>query len=540
VTFPSVLPLITDPVPLGELWPEVESHIHTLFPGASSRPVDSALVESLSSESISDTAGEAIVDLLSIYTAHPANLLADCALQTFIPLLLRDEPIAIKAVKALLEGEEGDQECALMLVDSAARRNETLVEVFKSSLERLVDSPSIALRLVARRLVGRKDIRARHGDAVSSMPALYELVLPPSTETETISSDSERSAFDFLPETDDPYQLLKIKLIEIKWAASEAELPLENLVQRAAQLTRKLAPEDRWARLGEKWLRNHLNTADLRYPYRRPRSTIARRAFFHLIGELVDLQILSASSIGEMKPVLDYYDPEMFFIKPDPTPDFVNQMPDRDQASVDVAPAKTEFPKLVTDRGFVILGEYSKVRRLQWELPTVVTQTMIAASNTSAGAERESFFPREIYWLRHDYAKLSSGHSPTPIVIWEEGRMRMFDSPNPVWLALNPAVARSLGWSPSQDLLFGWLDQEGHPAVWSVWWKDGIYGTPPPRLHESVAEGWAVLSTKKALTQVQAEFGVPLVQFRRIERSHFENREPKVSVRREHVELTVD
>jgi len=113
----------------------------------------------------------------------------------------------------------------------------------------------------------------------------------------------------------------------------------------------------------------------------------------------------------------------------------------------------------------------------------------------------------------------------------------MFDSPNPVWLAFNPDIARALNWSHTQDLLFGWLNQEGQPAVWSVWWKDGVYQTRPPRLHETVAEGWAVLGTTKALKQIQTEIGKPLSQYRRIEHSGFENKQRRVSLKQEELQV---
>ena len=41
------------------------------------------------------------------------------------------------------------------------------------------------------------------------------------------------------------------------------------------------------------------------------------------------------------------------------------------------------------------------------------------------------------------------------------------------WLALNPALARHLGWQPAPAKLFAWQDEHGALLVESVYWVDG-------------------------------------------------------------------
>ena len=123
-------------------------------------------------------------------------------------------------------------------------------------------------------------------------------------------------------------------------------------------------------------------------------------------------------------------------------------------------------------------------------------------------------------------------------MIFKDGEMRMFDSPHPVWLAFNPQLARSIGWSPATDLLFGWLDREGKPVVWSVCWKDGIYQTPPPRLDETVGEGWAVLGSPTALSQLQNHLRVSLSQYRRVEQTDEKAHRPVMDIHRDERPLT--
>jgi hypothetical protein len=528
-----ILPLLASSVPLDELWPEIESYVHSLFPSISDGDIDESLLALLSTTFASDTAAEALIDFLSLYAASLFGPLADAARMTFLKLLLAKDATAVAGLKQLMSGEEVDQECALMIIDSASQRDPDIISAFQLELQAFTEAPSIALRLVARRLCGVEGIRVKHDGDSTATPPLYGLALPPAHDPAHIRDEDETVAFDVLPDTDDPYELLQLILNEIGWAASEAGVAEENLVHRTAQIARALAADDRWSRLGERQMRWQLQLAGLKYPYRRPRSVIARRAFFRVVAELVDLELLEPYNLSNMKPVLDYYDPDAFFIKAGPTPNFTYRMPDREHSQGPIALDLTAFPKLMTEDGLVVFAEYSSVKRLEWHLPTVITQTMIASAGLTFDSDPDAFFPREVFWLIKDYPNLVSNNSPLPVVIFEDGEMRMFDSPHPVWLAFNPQLARSMGWSPTTDLLFGWLDREGKPVVWSVCWKDGIYQTPPPRLDETVGEGWAVLCTPTALSQLQDHLSAPLSQYRRVEQTDEKAHRPIMDIHRD-------
>jgi len=533
-----ILPLVTSSVPADELWPEIESYVHSLFAAVSDVDLDEALLPFLSNTFASDTPAEALIDFLSLYAAHPVAPLADAARMTFLRLVLAKDATAVASLKQLINGEEVDQECALMIIDSASQIDADIVSMFEPDLQTFTKAPSIALRLVARRLCGVEGIRVEREGGSTGIPPLYELALPPVHEPAQLRDEDETVAFDFLPETNDPYELLLLILNEIGWAASEAGLAEENMVHRTAQMARILAVNDRWSRLGEKQMRRQLDLAGLKYPYHRPRWAIARRAFFYVVAELVDLELLETDNLRNMKPVLDYYDPNAFFIKPGPTPNFVYRMPDREHSQGGMTLDLTAFPKLMTEDGLVVFGEYSKVKRLEWHLPTVITQTMIASAELTLGRDPDAFFPREVFWLIKDYPNLVSNNSPSSVVIFEDGETRMFDSPHSVWLAINPQLARSMGWVPTPDLLFGWLDREGKPAVWSFCWKDGIFQTPPPRLDETVGEGWAVLGTPTALSQLQDHLKVPLSQYRRVEQTDEKSHRPNMDIHRDERPLT--
>ena len=70
------------------------------------------------------------------------------------------------------------------------------------------------------------------------------------------------------------------------------------------------------------------------------------------------------------------------------------------------------------------------------------------------------------------------------------------------WATINSNFARKLGWHPSEDEPFEWIDSSGNLMVKSVYWKDGWIWLEPPRF-ESLGEGWLVLSTDQGIRSIR-------------------------------------
>jgi hypothetical protein len=363
-------------------------------------------------------------------------------------------------------------------------------------------------------------------------PSFYNLSLPPGPDSGEVWRETTTAPEDFLLETSDPYELLKVQLIEFEWLASQAGLAAENVIQRAAQIAREISQGDKWAALGEQQLRYRFELAGLKYPYCRPRATIARRAFFRVATELVDAGIMSATALEEMKYAFTYYDPEMFFIKPFSRPGFVFPMPGGRRRGKPIAEPQEDkegLPRLNTYEGHVIFGEYTKIKRLEWEIPKVVRKSVIAVGDGGTPLERSPFFARAVTCLVEDYPTLSARKQPHLTVVYHEGRM--YDSPGSEWLAFNPELARSLGWTPVSEPLFGWVNEQGQQMVWSLWWRDGLYEASPPKFEDDVGVGWAVLGTIDALARLRQEARGQLTQYLRTEDSWLENKERKQRVK---------
>lgn len=529
-----ILPLLTAEVPETEVWHEIEPYVHSLFPGADDEGVDSSLLEALRVRPDTDTPTQAFADLLSLHIAHPIKVLSNPAQSILIRLLIEGDQTARDSVRRLMQEGEGEQESTLMMLDATSTRNSDIAVGFEDQLHELSASPNFAIRIVAQRISQSIGITLpviySEGAAVSS---LYGLSLPPGRETEDVWDESSRTEFDFLPDTDDPYELLKIQLPYFEWAADHAGVPMENVVQRAGQIVSELTREDEWAAQGEKGLRSRFNNAGLEYAYTRPRATIARRAFFHVVAELADAGKLRVSSLEGMKPTFDYYDSEMFFITPVARPEFVFPWPGgRHRQNITPASGsegRDDFPLLRTSEGLIIFGEYTKIKRLEWETPTLVRQSLIGTAPPNEKEGRHSFFHRESFCLVQEYPYLSRKQDSPPLIIRHE--CRMYDSPDPEWMAFNPELARALGWVPVDDYLFGWVDENGRMMAWSIWWKDGLYQSQPPKFEDDVGEGWAVVGSLEALENIIELMGSHLTQYLRVEEEWREKGERKSKVK---------
>jgi hypothetical protein len=235
-----------------------------------------------------------------------------------------------------------------------------------------------------------------------------------------------------------------------------------------------------------------------------------------------------------MKSAFDYYDPETFFIKPVVRPEFVFPMPGGrfrgEEASAPDSVGRDGLPLLQTQDGLVIFGEYTKIKRLEWETPIIIRQSLISTARPDEKEGRYSFFRRTSFCLMQDYSQLSLGQSsPQPLVIRHE--LRMYDSPGAEWMAFNPELARAVGWTLDDETLFGWKDEKGQPMVWSIWWQDGLYQALPPKLYDDVGEGWAIVGSSKALEIITAQMGKQLTQYIRVEESQREEGQRKSSVK---------
>ena len=330
----------------------------------------------------------------------------------------------------------------------------------------------------------------------------------------------------------DPENLFEMILpydLEIMGIAHEAFLPEINVLYRASQIIREFAPEDYWSKVGEQNLRHIYESARLRMTYKRPRALIARQSIFHIIAELIDTGwALGPVELSEIERLMRFYDPDMILSKTLSRPAYIapifgleyrNTSESLEKWCNQIEDDVFAFDSK-TDDNIVILAENTELKRLEWESPREVRQSATCLSGTpyleQEHKEREEIFQSIFRGLVSEYPELQTEKNDHSIVL--RNNPTIYDSPGGEWLALNPNVGNSLGWSLSEEGFFRWVNGEGKIMVESVWWMDGNINQGPPNFDDEVGEGWLVLASEEAFNSIKTTFG-PLSKKIRLERS---------------------
>lgn len=134
-------------------------------------------------------------------------------------------------------------------------------------------------------------------------------------------------------------------------------------------------------------------------------------------------------------------------------------------------------------RGLHVLAEETTLRRLAWDLPGQHHYQVIGPRGLAAWMDGVVAVDS---LSADDYADFSpGGEEHTKLIVQSHQATGQFS-----WLAVNPEIARNLGWVPS-DRFFGWDGSDGTPMVHSVWWQDGSLRQKPPSFEtRSERDGW--------------------------------------------------
>jgi hypothetical protein len=285
----------------------------------------------------------------------------------------------------------------------------------------------------------------------------------------------------------------------------------------------------------EKKLQQHLKAIYLRYSYPRPRAVAAIRGIMEAATELIDANVVDPRSIRTM---FETYDHAVITWSEVEKPAFVHYITEEHFGGVQKGWEKRigESPRWNTPlqqyNGNYVIGELTELITGDSSKPS---ETYMQQISIFFEVKEGTYFfgDSPIHRLSADYLTLGVDSS---IIVVRENFFFQF-SLKSRWIAINPDLAQVLGWIPSHKGLFAWDDTTGRRMAESVYWRNGNTNA-----HEQYAcetgEGWFVIITPEALTQIKNIITVELYQQKKISRTYKgkEYKAPIMEVRIESIE----
>ena len=502
-----ILPLLTPQVPVREVWSEIEQHVSALF--ASAPPVDDH-TEVLSEGLADDTAEAALTDLVLSHVNHPVGRLARAARRIVGHALIEQNQVLRERVSALLDGSEREQECLLNILEAASWREPGALASFREWLIKRAQSTNYGIRSTAQRLCRRLSFEPPPLP-FAALPVVYQLALSPDFAGQHI--DREMHAVEqWLVEAGDPFDLVRLFQYRLGRIAEAAGLPEENLFHRTAQLVRQLIEQGEGLPYNERQLRKRLKALGLRFPYQKPALVLVHQAMMHVAAELLDAHLLSERDLQVLEPLLMGEDFSLLLVEPVvkplslPSLEHIGYERDSYQDWLGQTMQQVKVSRHVAPHDLVVLGTQTKLKGLDWRAPVEIRQEVVCPATTHI-ARRDGGYPSCFYetTIRTSrYPRLLLETTPMPLVI----RHLALGTPTPGedWLALNPEVGRQLGWKPTGEGLFRWVDAGGQTMVESLWWNDGDFSSDTGHSGEQVGEGWLVLAKQDAFLQLRRQY----------------------------------
>lgn len=265
---------------------------------------------------------------------------------------------------------------------------------------------------------------------------------------------------------------------------------------------KQIGNKEEWTVDYEKKLRYHLEEVNLKYSYPRPRVIAAQRAIMCVVNELIDSGIIDDIRIRGAFRSHDYTVP---LFGETVKPSFIPRIEEKEFGGVNndwlnriAESSRLAEPLLDYGKDFKIIAEYTMIKNLDWGAPTEEYMSQIAVSD-KLDEENHYIFGAVFHQLSKDYHYLrGGGHF---IVVIRDHRFNQFELKSR-WIAINPVLARYLGWEPESNKLFAWKNSKGSLMAESIYWSNGNIHMDP-RKDGEVGEGWFVIVSKEGLDQIK-------------------------------------
>ena len=517
-----ILEVICDDIPISKIWSEIECFLNDLFISESVKETLEFDFDPHFDFFEEDNPQMAFLDLMVLYLTFPSYPVAQGAVRGLANLLQNDvEGISIILNLSLSSDDDLLIQRSLMILDavSISVDDPDRLSCFLSQLDNLCLSPNFAIRLIASKIIARiKNSTPKIAIAYTELPSIYQLQLPEISFHET-SFELEDNQTPIL--IGDPARIIRPLDREMQFIAKMSNLPIENILLRAKQLFKQFAINQTWLtddkQISGERLQTFLQHAGTILAHNKPNIFVAEQALRYIIGELWDSEYLNKNCFGTILLMLSKYDPEFILCDPEKRPKCIGPIgSSKNEDSynkfaenwLEEANASFQFMSKSTEGEFIILGEKTNLKFLQTDWPSEIRYSVIKAieENSFWPTSNQEFSPfyREKNLLTQDYFRIEAPINQTIVNNVTFG----FETLGANWIALNPSLAKSLGWEfEPVKRWFQWVDASGNLVAKSVWWRDGCIDQFNRFERIEVGEGWLVLITKSGLDEIKKLLG---------------------------------
>jgi len=484
-----IVPLITENYVEGEIWVEVFGYLQRLM--SNSRPAENLPLL----QSIEKPISETLVDYLLYLSKNPVSLIREESILLLAQYINQKNDYALAQ---LLNGQMNDY-TSMDVIMTLRELNSAKIKEVKSIVQNLALSKDYLLREHAKQILNElgEDIPASNNIA---LPSVYSLHLP---EPQTLEINKEVDPYYPNVDITNPRDLIRPFEFLIRVLSKESGIDESNLIYRAYSIMKEIGNKEEWTAQYEKKLRNHLEENSLKYSYPRPRVIVARRAIMHVTNELIDSGTIDDEKLRDIFISHDY---AVSHFNEMEKPEFIQTIKERDFGGVGndwierIGESKRLNESLLSYKEtFKIIAEYNQVKDLDWGSPTEEYMYQLAV-NDKLDKSENYIFGSVFHQLSSNYHNISGGGHF--IILIRDHRFDRFDIKSN-WIAINPALARHLGWFPEPRKLFAWKNSKGELMAESIYWANGNIQMNP-RKDAEVGEGWFVVVSETAYKQINS------------------------------------
>lgn len=484
-----IVPLLTENYVEEETWVEVFGYLQRLM--SNSRPAEKLPLL----QSIEKPISETLVDYLLYLSKNPVSLIREESILLLAKYINQNNDYAL----AQLLNRRMNDYTSMDVIMTLRELNSPKIKEVKSIVQNVALSKDYLLRENAKQILNElsEDIPASKN---IDLPSVYYLHLP---EPQTLEINKEVDPYYPNVDITNPRDLIRPFEFLIRVLSKESGIDESNLIYRAYSIMKEIGNKEEWSVEYEKKLRNHLEEIYLKYSYPRPRVITARRAIMHIINELIDSGTIDDEKLQDIFILHDYAVSHFNEIE---RPQFIQTIKERDFGGVGndwlerIGESKRLNESILRyNETFKIIAEYNQVKNLDWGSPTEEYMYQLAVNDKFDKSENY-IFGSVFHQLSSNYHNISGGGHF--IIVIRDHRFDRFDIKSN-WIAINPALARHLGWIPEPSKLFSWKNSKGELMAESIYWSNGNIQMNP-RKDSEVGEGWFVVVSENAYQQISS------------------------------------